>query len=74
MGPIRDAERLKKKHEEHLLNDSTEAPVLTPQQEARKAEYELQKKLQTEYQKVQDIDPSTIEYGPSKTLPPTATQ
>lgn len=63
-GPIRDAERMRRKAEEELTNPS--APVLTPQQEARRAEYELQKRLQQQYEQVQAIDSDKTSYGPDK--------
>ncbi|VVT54401.1 uncharacterized protein SAPINGB_P004057 [Magnusiomyces paraingens] len=68
LGPVRDAERIRKKHESQGIE---EAPVLTPQQESRKAEYELQKKLQAQYQQVQTVDPVSAQYGPSTPTTPT---
>lgn len=50
-GPIRDRERLRLKAEQK----SQAEPQLTAVQERRVSEYELQKKLQEEYSKVQDV-------------------
>lgn len=62
LGPIRDAERLRLKAQDP--QSSAADPVLTPQQEARRAEYELQKKLQEQYQQFQTIDQTKKTYGP----------
>lgn len=50
-GPIKDRERLRLKAEQKTLSESQ----LTAVQERRVSEYELQKKLQDEYSKVQDV-------------------
>lgn len=52
-GPIKDAVRTQEKKEKGLTE-----PSLTPQQLQRLAEYEMQKKLQEEYQIVQTVDDS----------------
>lgn len=56
---------MRRKAEDAAKNPSS--PVLTLQQQARQAEYELQKKLHEQYQEVQDIDLSKKTYSPDKT-------
>lgn len=71
-GPIKDALRVKQKRESAALaaaNSEPESPTLTPQQVQRLAEYEMQKKLQQEYQAVQVVDESLRISGKDVPLP-----
>lgn len=49
---------MQKKRELEAANPGSGEQPLTPQQLQRLAEYEMQKKLQTEYQAVQIVDES----------------